>query len=81
MTQELIREVLEQSPASIRALAREAGLSHVHLLEVRDGERRLTPDVARRLSEALQRWATTCEDLAARLAEVAEQPREGNDSG
>lgn len=66
-TSAVLRRVLDESPGSIRELAREAGVSHALLLAVRDGQRRLTPETREAVVTALQRWAERCEDLAEAL--------------
>jgi len=57
---DLLRSVLEAIPASMRALAREAGVSPKLLRMIRDGERRLTPDTRDALAGALRRWEARC---------------------
>ena len=56
--------VLEKMPVSIRELARRAGVSHVLLIQARDGEARLTPDVARRVVAALREMSDEMTGLA-----------------
>jgi len=68
-TNAVLGRVLKGSPGSIRALAREAGVSHGLLVQIRDGGRRLTPETRRRLATALRRWSETCEELADDLEE------------
>lgn len=77
----VLRRVLDESPGSIRELAREAGVSHVLLLAVRDGQRRLTPETQEAVVAALRRWAERCEDLAESLeaAETSTPEGEGSD--
>lgn len=55
-TEAALRKVLDLNPASLRALAREAGVSPKLIRMLRDGERRLTPEVRGALADALRRW-------------------------
>lgn len=64
-----MRRVLQETPGSIRALAREAGVSHVLLTKIRDGDRRLTPDTREALAAALERWSDSLDSLATELRE------------
>lgn len=63
----ILRRVLEEAPGSIRELAREAGVSHVLLLGIRDGRRRLTPETRDAVAGALRGWAGRLEELADEL--------------
>ena len=70
MTDSLTRAVLaalDAAPCSLRALAREAGLSHTILQNVRNGTRAVTPALARRVAKALSGWATRCQQSADRI--------------
>lgn len=64
-----MRRILEETPGSIRALAREAGVSHVLLTKIRDGERRLTPGTREALAAALERWSERLDSFATELRE------------
>lgn len=64
---EPLRRVLDDAPFSIRALAREAGVSHGLLTKIRDGERRLTEETREALVAALRRWGEQCNELADQL--------------
>lgn len=77
----VLRKVLDETPGSIRELAREAGVSHPLLVAIRDGDRRLTPETQEALAAALRRWAERCEGLAEDLeaAEAQTSDREGRD--
>lgn len=75
----VLRRVLESAPGSIRALAREAGLAHVTLLKVRDGDRNLTPERWADVVAALRRWEATCGDLADALEAADPSPSPGGD--
>jgi len=68
----LIAETLDCVPTSIRTLAEHAGVSDELLRLIRDGERRLTPRVARAVARALGEWGETCRALAAELEAIAE---------
>ncbi len=63
----ILKKAISAGPASIRTLAREAGVSHVTLLKVRNGDARLTPKVARGLVRALRKWSRLYADLADKL--------------
>lgn len=79
--QAALQKVLETSPGSIRALAREAGVSEALLRAVRDGERRLTRETRDALASALRRWKTRCEEaLEALEAADLESPTGGDDA-
>jgi len=53
-------EAIEAAPCSLRALARAAGVSHVLLIKIRDGQLRATEEVAIAIAEALDGWAEMC---------------------
>ena len=58
---------INAAPCSLRALAKETGVSHVLLIKIRDGNARATQDVSRALAAALDRWAATCGGAAGKL--------------
>ncbi|MFI5168076.1 MAG: helix-turn-helix domain-containing protein [Thermoanaerobaculales bacterium] len=60
-------EALRTAPCSLRALAREAGVSHVQLLHITQGKRRATSDVAAKVADALDRWSDRCLVAARRI--------------
>lgn len=66
-----VRRALEEAPGSIRELGREAGISHVTLLDVRDGRHGLSPERVRALAGALRRWSDRCAEIADELEEAA----------
>lgn len=66
LTTQLIRAV-KAAPCSLRALAREAGVSHALLVMVLGGERAATPVVAAKVAAALKRWGERCQRSAAQL--------------
>jgi hypothetical protein len=74
----VLRRVLRGCPGSMRALAREAGVSHGLLMAVRGGERRLTAATRGAVVQALRRWSGTCAALADEL-EAAELEPGGRD--
>jgi hypothetical protein len=67
------RKALEESPCSLRALAREAGVDHSLLVRVRDGDRPLTPATVQAVVTALRRWGERCESLADELEATLRQ--------
>jgi hypothetical protein len=73
---EVLAVTLSSMPISIRSLARRAGVSHVLLLKVRDGEARLTPDVAARLIGALREVSVEMAGLADRLEAATREDRD-----
>ena len=58
--QESLLAAIEEAPASMRALAREAGIPHSTLVRIRQGRLGVTPAVARAVADALQEWSTVC---------------------
>ena len=58
---------LDAAPCSLRALAREADLSHTVLVHIRAGKRAVTPALARRVAKALRTWATACQQSSDRI--------------
>lgn len=70
-----VRAVLEQLPVSIRALAREAGVSESLLRAIRDGNRRLTDETREAVVSALRHLGDRHHQLADRL----DQPEPGGD--
>jgi transcriptional regulator with XRE-family HTH domain len=66
-------QALRAAPCSLRALARTAGVSHVQLLHIKQGKRRATPAVAKRVARALTGWSDTCAHAAARIRQA--EPR------
>ena len=64
---ETVRRLLLHPPASLRSLARRAGVSHTLLGLIRDGKRAATPEVTVVLAAALERHAQECGAAAARL--------------
>lgn len=69
-----LQSVLEDSPASIRALARAAGVSHALLVAIRAGERRMTPATRDALVAALRRWSRKHAELADALEAAELEP-------
>jgi hypothetical protein len=71
------RTALREMPGSIRALAREAGLSDALLIRVRDGERGLTRETVRAVAAALRGWGDRCHALAEALEQDDGPPEQG----
>ena len=78
-TRAVLRRILEDAPGSIRAIAREADVSHALLVAIRDGDRRLTPRTREALTAALRRWADRCERLAEDLESAGTSNGEDED--
>jgi hypothetical protein len=62
-------QALWRAPGSLRALAREAGVPHTTLTQIRTGRLGASPVVAARLGRALARWGRRCGRAAERLQE------------
>lgn len=78
-TQDTLRRILRVAPGSIRALARESGVSEALLRAVRDGDRRLTREARDAVADALRTWAARCEGLADALEALDVDPRQGGE--
>ena len=61
---EAVRRAIAGAPCSVRRLAEAAGVDHAALVRIRSGERRATPDVAKKVAAALDVWAGDCRDAA-----------------
>ena len=70
-----LRRALARSPASLRALAREAKVSHALLLMIVRGQRAATPVVMTKVATALSRWAANCEHGARMVRRAAKEER------
>lgn len=68
---EVLRRAMDEVPGSIRELARESGLAHVTLIQVRDGERNLSPERWADVVAALRHWEKRCGRLADALEDAA----------
>lgn len=64
---DVLREILQRAPGSIRELARAAGVDVRLLTMIRDGDRRLTAATREKVTAALRRWSETTGELADRL--------------
>ena len=62
-----VARALADAPSSLRALARAAGVSHVTLLQVRQGTLPASPTVAAKVARALTGWGTKCQRAASRI--------------
>ena len=65
-----VRDALRDSPASLRALAREAGVPVSTLSRILAGEREATEDVASALADALSGWGDSCRDASSRIRDA-----------
>ena len=74
-----VADAMEQAPGSIRALARAAGVSHVMLIQVRDGLRPASRGVGEGVAAALEGWSDELAGLARAVREAleADPPPEG----
>lgn len=74
----LLRRAIRRAPCSIRALARQAGVSHAMLAAITTGHERATPRVALNVARALETWAALCVGEAAAIrAAVGGRSRQG----
>jgi transcriptional regulator with XRE-family HTH domain len=71
--EEAVRRALDEIPGSLRALAREAGVSHSLLVRIRIGDRAATREVAEALANALGRWAGRCSSAEGLLRDSLSQ--------
>ena len=66
---EKVAQALKAWPGSLRALAREAGVSHVTLLRLRAGDRP-SAETTTRLARALKQAGRRCQDAAKILRRI-----------
>lgn len=71
-----VAAAVRQTPTSIRALARRAGLSHVALLQVRDGDLPASRRIGEAVARALEEQAQEATALAGEIREALEQDPE-----
>ena len=77
----VVRRAIRRAPCTIRALARQAGVSHALLAAIVAGQRGATPAVAQEVARALDTWSARCaQDAATIHAAVAGRPRRRNTS-
>ena len=67
-----MKDAIDAAPCTLRALARQAGVSHSLLLMIRDGDRRCTRDAARKVVAALESWSRDCSAAADGLRQALE---------
>ena len=67
-----VRDALESSPASLRALAREAGVPVSTLSRILREEREATEDVALAVMAALKVWGDSCQDASSNIRDALE---------
>ena len=70
---EAFRRAVDESPGSLRALARAASVNHSTLSRMRSGEVPLSANVVEAVARALEGWSADCADLARRLREAGEE--------
>ena len=63
----MIRKLLKRPPISLRALAQEAGVSHVALIKIRDGEFEASDEIKRSVLRSLRKRETLLKRLADEL--------------
>jgi len=63
----VVRQAIRRAPCSVRALARQAGVSHVLLAAIVAGRKRATPRVALLVMRALGQWGDRCHESAAQV--------------
>jgi lambda repressor-like predicted transcriptional regulator len=64
-----VRHALRDAPCSIRALAREAGVSHSTLVLINGGSLNASVEVADAVRRALLIWGERCGRLAGEIAQ------------
>lgn len=62
-----VRQAIRCSPGSLRALARASGVDVATLSRILSGQRVATPEVARKLADALERWSRETKEAARRI--------------
>lgn len=74
----VLRRAIRRAPCTMRALAREAGVSHVMLQGIVAGREKATPRVALKVARALDQWAKRCgtEAASVRAAVKGHSPKE-----
>ncbi len=68
----VVRRGIRRAPCTIRALARDAGVSHVMLQGIVTGRERASERVALSVARALEKWAAQCIDEAAAIRAAIE---------
>jgi transcriptional regulator with XRE-family HTH domain len=71
--EEALLQALERAPGSLRAIAREAGVPHSTLVRIKQGERGVTPEVAKAVADALRRWSGRCGSAEGLLRDALSQ--------
>ncbi len=69
------QQILRNLPARLRAIARDAHVSHSTLARIVSGERDATPAVARALEDLFARWGRQYAAAARRLRAALRPPR------
>jgi hypothetical protein len=72
-----VRRALENTPYSLRALAREAAVPHSTLVRIGSGSLRASPDVANRVAKALRAWGSQCAKFAQDVEQAIGMPGAG----
>lgn len=73
-----VRDAVANAPATLRALAREAGVPHTTLVRVGAGEIEASPALAERLAAVFERWGEVCKRHGFRVRqELYRVEREG----
>lgn len=73
-----VRRALKDAPCSMRALAREAGISHANLVRIIAGSRPATQGVADAVASALRTWGERCSRLADAVESVPKSDQRGD---
>jgi len=68
----VVRDAIRRAPCTIRALARDAGVSHVMLQGIVTGRERASERVALSVARALEKWASQCVGEAAAIRAAME---------
>lgn len=72
-----VAKAVGNTPCSLRELAHAADVDYSLFWRILHGERRASPDVARRVADALREWATEC----SAAADAIEGYLSGNEHG
>ena len=70
---QVVRRAIRAAPCTMRALAREAGVSHVTLHRILTGHEHASRRVSAKVASALRRWAAGCEAEATAIENQLKQ--------
>ena len=73
--EQTVKIVMGTVPGSLRELAREAGISHSLVSQIRNGKRNASTQTLDALAAALRRWSHQCQVGANRLRQAMEDDK------